>query len=84
MISDSAFRARMRTSYQFDHAYLLDERDALKQALESYIVAMNKGDAFERRVDEADIEEVVSQMLTSIDNHRAACPREEILEWFQS
>lgn len=82
MITDAAFRARMRTSYRFDHAYLLDERDALKSAIESYIVAMNKGDAFEHNLAEEDIPQAVAEIIACIDNCRATTPREDVADWF--
>ena len=84
MISDAAHRALMARSWRFDHAYLLDERDALKAALARYIAAMRNADAFAHRIDEADIDDCTAHMLTSIDNARATAPREDVLDWFES
>ena len=84
MISDAAHRALMARSWRFDHAYLLDERDALKAAMARYIAAMRNADAFARALCADDISEAITEALACIDNARSTAPREDVLDWFES
>lgn len=82
-MTDLAFRARMRQSWRFDHAYLLDQREAAKAALKAYIIGLARADAFERHVADEDIDAIVARHIEDIEESRSTPVRADVLEWLQ-